>query len=574
MLRLGPAVLLLAAGVGAAAQVTPAEVRAVFDQRREADYPAAAEAYLARIGSAGTSEAPAGLEEDLTQLALILPPQLAAQAVAGGAPGVGEALRVWWRRQDPLPATEVNERVVEHLLRVSTARAAFASDAPAGFDARGETFVRFGAPARRRTIDVENDLFIAQAIREEPSVRRTDFPRNEVWHYPALGPDVFFVFIERRGAYEEADPLSLIPPALQAGGISTTTAGRARLLGQTLRWVYKDLATYSAAIRNRLLTLDSTIGGDGVAFSGNTALTLQTELQRARREDAEARVERDGLLPPSATSVRQTPFGITHHAAVFLDGAPGAETYAAWVGWAQTASRLTRVADSLGTLGLQPEGFMIGLTGVAYGPGYDRSAATERLYLLEAPERPSVPAWSMLDQLTPGAHAAFEWDLYPATRNAEILPPGAVAADVLWLDSLRVAWAGRVGLSGALPVDAREALSASEVDRLGRFPQAQVTVAAGESVAVYYEVYTEEPGVEVEVEVRAVKIREGRILRPGRDVATASSSRFLLEERRRPELAVLEIDDLTGVDQLRIDIVATDVGAALSTSQSVTFDLR
>jgi len=64
--------------------------------------------------------------------------------------GGGEMLAHWGRSRDPKPATESNERVIERLRRVAHAESAFTSDRePAGFDARGRVYVRFGAPSQR-----------------------------------------------------------------------------------------------------------------------------------------------------------------------------------------------------------------------------------------------------------------------------------------------------------------------------------------------------------------------------------------------------------------------------------------
>ena len=565
--------VLVCAATGVEAQRTPAEVRQVFADRRSESYADAADDFVALVSQVGQEGVPPGLERSLAQLALVLPDSLARRVRGSADRALGAALEAWWRRQDPLPATSANERAVEHLLRVAAAEEAFGADTPTGLDARGETFVRFGMPTRRRVVDFESDLFIARAIRDEPSIRRTDFPRNEAWHYPALGPDVYFVFVERRGTYEEGQPLDLIPRALQGGGLNVATSDRARLLGQTLRWIYKDLYPYSSDIRNRLLTLDSTVGGDGAAFRGNTALALQGEIDRARREDAETRAARDARIPPAASRVRPRPFGVARQSAIFLDGPLSDPTYAVWVGWSPLAAPLVVVADSLAEIGLSPERFVVSTTVVEYGPSYERAEVAETRRVLGTDG--TGPRWAVAGGLPSDGHVAVEWDLYPATEAGDVLPPGAVAAEVHRVDTLDVAQAGVLRLSGVLSVDALAALAMREVERGEAFPPPQPAPAlrSGEPLAVYYEVYTTTPGVTVEVEVRATKIRDGRILRPGQDISTASASRYVLNEPRRPELAIVEVGDLAGVDRVRVDVVVTDVEAAESVSQSVTFDL-
>ena len=569
-IRISAAAVLALCASAASAQRPLDAVHAVFEARQAVDYAAAVGDYLVHVERAGTPDASPDLARDLAQLALVVPDEL-VDRLAAPDPALGRDLAAWWRRQDPLPSTPLNERALEHLLRVATARESFGSGDDAGFDARGETLVRFGPPTRRRVIDVESDLFIARAIREESAIRRSDFPRNEAWHYPALGPDVYFLFVERRGRYEDAEPVDLLPRALWAGGMSYETVSRARLLGQTIRWIYKDLHTYSADIRNRTLTFDAAVGGDGVAFEGNTALVIQNEFQRARQADAIAREARDAALPEASTSVRSGPFGVARRTAVFLDGPVGEGPLSVWAGWAPIPSQLAGVADSLLALGLSPEQYLIAQSALALGPGYER----EEEQRAAVPAQPARTVWSIADAVPLGGHAAFEWDLYPADDAGQIVPPGAVAADVLWIDSVDVAQAGDVALSGLLPVDVDRALALNEPDRYGGLPPPRTPgpIGTGESVAVYFEVYGRRPGVEVQIEVRAVQVRAGRILRRGAAVATGSSVRATLDEPRRPELAVVDVADLEGADELRIEVVVTDLDADVRVRQSVTFDV-
>ena len=544
----------------------------VFASRDAPRYSAGEASYLHWVGRVGSGEVPPRL---VAQLALVVPDSLAdALAARPAPPDLGARLVRWWRASDPLPATPANERVLEHLLRVTAALDAFAADTPTGFDARGDVFVRFGRPAKKRVVDVEADLFIARAIREEPTVRRTDFPRNEVWYYPALGADTYFVFVERRGVYEPGEPLDLLPPALQAGGLSGALESRARLLGQTLRWVHKDLAEFSSRVRSRLLTLDGAVGADGSAYSGTTGLVLQRELQRARREDAEDRETRDATLPAGATQIRRAPFGVARRAAVFLDDAASPTPYSVWVGWGQERGRLALAADSLADLGLEPDRFAVVVTAVGYDAAYERSGTDARVSLLGPADAPTV-GWDVVEGVAPGGSVAVEWDLHPSNDAAELLLPGAVAADVVRVGPVGIDWEGGVALSGMLPIDAREALAMDEVDRWAAFPKPRLRPAVrdGEPIGVYYEIYAREPGTEVDLEVRAVRIREGRIFRPGTDFATGTSSRVVLDETRSSQIAVVDVGDLDRVDQLRLEVTVTEVATSARATRSLTFDL-
>ena len=52
---------------------------------------------------------------------------------------VRDAILGWWRTQDPLPASEVNERMMEHVRRVEYALEHYVCiTCPVGYDARGK----------------------------------------------------------------------------------------------------------------------------------------------------------------------------------------------------------------------------------------------------------------------------------------------------------------------------------------------------------------------------------------------------------------------------------------------------
>ncbi|MCK4547384.1 MAG: tetratricopeptide repeat protein [Candidatus Eisenbacteria sp.] len=66
--------------------------------------------------------------------------------------GIADLARRFWREQDPLPSTAVNERLLEHWRRILQADLRFSAP-KAGclgrYTARGQTYVRFGIPTHR-----------------------------------------------------------------------------------------------------------------------------------------------------------------------------------------------------------------------------------------------------------------------------------------------------------------------------------------------------------------------------------------------------------------------------------------
>jgi GWxTD domain-containing protein len=94
----------------------------------------------------------------------------------------------WWRSQDPTPTTPQNEMRIQHYKRVRTARLEFGWEGWPGWDHRGETLIRFGAPEFRRGLD-----WIVTP--------RGVVPPGESWHYSRLEMTVIFEDFNLSGRY-------------------------------------------------------------------------------------------------------------------------------------------------------------------------------------------------------------------------------------------------------------------------------------------------------------------------------------------------------------------------------------
>ena len=93
------------------------------------------------------------------------------------APGLGARLTLWWRRQDPLPATTPNERLEEHLTRVAFASHKYQRDDDVrGFDDRGEIYIRLGKPSRSKSITIRTAALLVDPY-------ASNIPENEFWVY-------------------------------------------------------------------------------------------------------------------------------------------------------------------------------------------------------------------------------------------------------------------------------------------------------------------------------------------------------------------------------------------------------
>ncbi len=228
----------------------------VFEEEDDKRYEAASDAYLELLENfeaADTTRVRDLAARMLVPLRLILPDSIrqATGLIAEGAavrgrlvPGSGRRLARWWRGMDGVPATKRNERLIEHLRRVSTARREYEAVGPKGFDDRGSVYIRFGAPSRTSETRL-NPFDLGQSftnttrgVRTELSTTVPSFRRNEFWVYPAVSRQAQFLFIEgARGEYRLGAAYDLIPHQLWLPRY-------ARLRLKVLETILRDLALY------------------------------------------------------------------------------------------------------------------------------------------------------------------------------------------------------------------------------------------------------------------------------------------------------------------------------------------
>jgi GWxTD domain-containing protein len=101
-------------------------------------------------------------------------------------------IKIFWKRNDPTPTTERNERLEEHLRRVEYARKWFSAPKPLGFDDRGVIYVKYGEPSQRYS---------------QPAGDMQLRP-NESWSYSDLIPGLVFDFVSQGPYYRVVDDLS------------------------------------------------------------------------------------------------------------------------------------------------------------------------------------------------------------------------------------------------------------------------------------------------------------------------------------------------------------------------------
>lgn len=111
-----------------------------------------------------------------------------------------EFLRTFWKRRDPNPVDQVNERLVEHYRRLAAVRTKYRKVTSPWYDDRGRIYLRLGKPD--------------QVCLGRPKASIKD---NETWFYSSIGANVFFDFVDMNGGFE----LRSLLDAVDAGASMT-----------------------------------------------------------------------------------------------------------------------------------------------------------------------------------------------------------------------------------------------------------------------------------------------------------------------------------------------------------------
>ena len=233
---------------------------------------AARRAYLYLMGAVGGAYSPseqATLRRHVAQVKLLLPENTFRALLAGrGKPPdrwrfrteAGEHLLSWWRSQDPLPATERNERIDAHLERLAYASRHFEhAERLSRLSDRGQIYLRYGPPDMRRSIDFNDGKFYREVLRFGTSLSPSDFPANEYWAYPSIADASYFLFArERNDTYSFVATSELLPYKLRHG-FQNTARGQNRAYSAiaALRYIYRHLAQYHTDFSAQFSSIDN-----------------------------------------------------------------------------------------------------------------------------------------------------------------------------------------------------------------------------------------------------------------------------------------------------------------------------
>jgi len=425
------------------------------------------EAYLAILEEADFPHQPGAQEvihKHLAQMLFLLPDSLKETVLSKSyqyreklvpiESHAGATLAAWWRSQDPLPATVINERVIEHLLRVGTAVDQFTYDrSAAGFDDRGHVFVQYGSP-RVRSI-VETDLLEARRVLQQFAVPLPGpliTPLNEFWSYRHLDDRLRFLFLLTGGRYRISSPEDLIPDDLRSAskriGNRQVAAGNApinrvdeayaRALVEAYQKIYRNLALYHPAFEQQVEQLEN-YEADIRATSGLDLAESQTDLASSAGGMSatsyvqgmssqfvslahQARIERDEQAPRQSSSVmdRVVPLSVPMRPARFLDSTGVTRLE---LSWSHVPGTLSLTKDMLKQLELQEapsaDRFLMNFAIVEQGSDYSHADGSQITYLASNLEQGSpAPIQSIhveLEEVLP--QLSLQWNQYSFQRT-------------------------------------------------------------------------------------------------------------------------------------------------------------
>jgi GWxTD domain-containing protein len=580
-----------------------AYIHRVFSTQRGIEYQQATRAYLALLNQAGRRPLAAWEEPLLAQqlrlVAVLLPPAIRQRTglqapidpptVSALPAQCGRELVAWWRGQDPLPATPANERLEEHLERVTHAKSQFETDGR--IDERGEIYVRLGAPSRQTTIQFNSIRFNESALSFDSRFSMSDFKSGQFWVYDGISRATQYLFIEdRRGVYEIGDVVSMFPQSLQRG-FSSSPRGQeaAAVFVRAMAEAYSQLAVYHDryhSLNQRLsnYTLDLDAGTTGsvtrgtrtvLNFARRTLLDVKQSdvFHRQQRERSTPRVH-SGKPAPYQT----IPVAVRHARFLRPNGSTQVEVY-----WSAAYNELAGASDTE-----PPDRYLIATSMVQRGDDGQPLTTRYRSNVVEAGRADGTAVLSpQTYRLSAQPQQAFridlQWDQYEAEAETRTPRPGEIMGRYIWQsDTLRALDPNpdTLLLSDIRPMVVPSGMEGGALDEAA-LPYPFRFIGPETSLALYFEVYhlafdaTDRTRYTVEYEVRRQAPGEERPPGPARGddtPSTATTAQYEGTTRTAKEYVLLDLSAWEGQRDLTVTVRVTDTVTGQAVQRSIDFD--
>lgn len=580
---------------------------------------------LLAMGASETATADTTLRRHAAQLALIVPDSMAGPLSAYASPDtsvkkaapasrevlgrVAAEVRRWFEAQDPILGTDVNERVVEHLVRVRTAQQKYSwRGRPSGLDDRGETYVRYGPPERSMSVTREatssvsiggdgfNDPILLPRLRvalNKLFVPRLGFPaaENEAWAYPELEPPLHFIFVksEREGKpYLEGTAQDLLPFEVRRSPRRDESAAHLAVYNE----VYRQLSRLDRRYANRhSRILSYSALSDGSLRTFASFLTSQGkaedwQIQREQKEAPKQKTQADLSHPSMPVAVRTARF-------LEEDGTTRTEVY--WGIRPDSLDPPSGWLDNSMKLGFEPSGsYLVQATGVLRARSLRTESKATRLDTVsvqDVAEGTSLSPPPLVLREGDGAPAdshwvALEWTqraigtdgqpgFYVHASDKTLGPQPALSADPGGLEMSDVRLVSMPEEGTTLPES--EAATRRRTVPFGRIKADGPIVLNFE---VYHLAFGPEDRTRYTVEYTADYETEAGglagLFGATEQQSTSTSSTYRGSERRTSEYNLLELSEMEGLSgptPVTITVRVTDEVTGRSAERSISFTL-
>lgn len=548
------------------------QIRQAFRTWNVEHYAEAAELYLSMIGcldGALTNQEQTLLTPHLHALAAVLPAShllalnvneaLARNDLSLLSDGAGAWLVQWWRSQDPLPATDNNERVEEHLARVvyATEKYAYERD-PRGYDDRGEIYIRFGSPTKSKKIDLKNGISAPEAVMSLHQIFD-----NEFWVYSHLGDAAHYLFVRetKNRPFRLGDSYDLFPP------------NRASLA--MMEAVYAQLALQHPAYG----TLYDALNIPSTPDNWPEHVASLQRLSQVRSEDSNHEWQRAESIPVSYTHTlgHTESLDTSVRWARFLnpDGTTRTELYWSLEGHELKPSK--KHVRRLRKMGARPSSKYLVRSSLAHlATDYTSNEIHQKHYLIDARAKDALPVRSFIvSGDTALYHLALQWDQYwTETINQQLQPGAHLKIGTVHLDSLEALHGNglqlemsdlkplRLGPSGGLET---------------AVPFPQQTLSSQTPLALYLELYhltfgeNDQTRYTLEYEIEQAD-KSGRLFKKKNQFEGAAvRTSFTGDSRTAKEYMVLDLSAWKG--DIRVIVRATDETTGHQLARTLTFHL-
>lgn len=495
----------------------------------------------------------------LAQMASVLPDDLTAESFAAGdwRRGIvdGQSLEAWWLSEDPFPATLPNERIEEHLLRVSEALIKYPDPRSAeGYDDRGRLFVRFGAPQVARRLGFDTSGLVFGLSRLNVGISRQSFPDNEIWTYGSIDAAMIYVLIAQNDVYQIRQTEDLLPSSLRnvtGPGERQQALRQAALLA--MRYIYGELATTSIEYGNAWGDTAEVLERTSSPFRNTNTSVLAIQRGVSVRE-AELARKRELNEPPSVSQVAtQTPaIAYESDAARFLNGDGQTRLDLVW-------------------------GIRTGLYADLTGPAVLTASVVEQ---------PGTPQQTVSTVVTQSL-ALGQADIadYASPASASVVCGVGSCAPAVQLSLFAADVEGqpveRLGTSvwrvvGREPLrpDGLEMSDIRPFNPVQNEPLLASSVVPGSPISVYFEAYgLENSGgsSQIAIEYEVIRRRQGSLLRRTQETPTSGDLLLVNRGATTEQYLILRTADWEGADEVDVRITVRDVRTGEAVERERTF---